>query len=249
MSGDTVKCASCENEVPFHARSCPVCQNDVGFPNVRAAENEETELENRYFEALASAKSGGSEDAVGRFDTALNSSNAVICRSLKSIIGFLQSENELYTSFYKQIGQSSRVAEYNQWDRGRESVDGILFPLYRDNIIFAALSLSDYGVSYYGNCHLVLSPEVIAHRSSAFEENPFLFCKRHGVIAGQPVPTGFRSTWENRHMLGVAKLQHNIDSSTSDDDFPGILISENSGEPDFVEIHVYGQFTAKQSKR
>lgn len=234
-----MKCPSCENEIPFHIRNCPICHGDVGFPNVRAAQQEKEALEERYNGARESAKVRGSRKTVQLFDNALGASRAVLCRGLRAIIGFLESDNELYTSFYKQVSQASRLAEYNKWDVGRESVDSTLFPLYRDEIVCAALSLSDIGARYYGNCHLVLSSDLIGRRATVFEENPFMFCKRHSVIAGQELPRGYRATWTDRHKLGVAKLHHKLDATTNTKEFPDILL-EQSSEPDFIEVHIYG---------
>lgn len=34
-------CPKCKNRVPEYARTCPICETDVGFPNVRAAKKTE----------------------------------------------------------------------------------------------------------------------------------------------------------------------------------------------------------------
>ena len=40
LSGPQVRCLNldCGEEIPAHARSCVVCGQDAGFPNVRAAQ-------------------------------------------------------------------------------------------------------------------------------------------------------------------------------------------------------------------
>ena len=207
---------------------------------MRQADQEALELDGRYQAAYIAANARNATEALNTFDDALVHSSAVMCRGTLKVLELLKSDSVLWTSFYKQVNQAARAAQYSKWDKGRQAVDSSLFPLYADEILFAALSLTDLGAKYYGDCHLVLKPDVIGNRASVFEENPFLFFRRHGVIVGSEAPPGFRATWGNRNKACVAKLHSRITKETVPDEFADILLSNDEEESDFVEVHIFG---------
>jgi hypothetical protein len=170
-------------------------------------------------------------------------SKVVICRSLSVIQTLMSDENQLYNTFYQQVGSQSRIPLDNSWDRGRVAVDGTLFPYYQENMVFGALSLDDRGVKSFGPYALVLKEEMIFRRTTVFEENSFTFCQtKHRIVAGDPVPPGYRAVWSERDRLAMAKLHSKVDRGTLPDNYPGILLSEptRSLEADFIEVHIYG---------
>jgi hypothetical protein len=114
--------------------------------------------------------------------------------------------------------------------------EDLLFPGYKDQILFAALSLDGVGVTDYGSCSMVLKNLAINERATVFEENCLDFSRRRKLGFGKPVPPGFRAVWQERDLLGCAKLSDRLDSSTPEKSFPAIL---KSGK-DFVEVHIYG---------
>lgn len=127
-----MNCPNCNERVPDPARHCPACQHDVGFPNVRVAESPEerqalaTRLNDAYISTEARMCKGVLED----FGTAVQQSKAVICRSIGQVQTLISDENQLYPTFYQQVRGQVRLPEDNKWDRGRPSVDGVLFPYY-----------------------------------------------------------------------------------------------------------------------
>ena len=42
-------------------------------------------------------------------------------------------------------------------------------------------------------------------RTSVFEENVFNFVKNHKLAADDPIPAGFRASWQERGKLAVSK--------------------------------------------
>ena len=77
-----------------------------------------------------------------------------------------------------------------------------------------------------------------AHRATAFEDNSASFVEKHH----HPVPAGFRSTWDERSKLCIAKHARDLRPVTSGFEFPGILLRQKSGteESRFVEVHIFG---------
>ncbi|MEW8454448.1 MAG: hypothetical protein AB2710_00030 [Candidatus Thiodiazotropha sp.] len=241
---ETNKCSFCGNLAPFHKRTCPICETDLGFPNVRKAESEEKELRTRYESAKTSAKARGISIALDDFEVALSKSVAVLARSVKQMIDLINNENLLHTTFAKQVRANARLAEDNRWDSSRDSVESALHPIYHDEIVYSVLSLSNIGASYYGNCHIVLKTEYIEKRASLFQENPFIFFERYQVIIGKSIPKGFRANWKNRSLLAVAKLHSEINITTKEDEYPGILMNNSGEDTDYIEVHIYGSIHA-----
>ena len=246
---ELVTCSSCGNPVPFHRRTCHVCEQDMGFPNVRRAETEEPQLKKRYDTGVSSAAARGVEKILQEFESSVSCSEAVIARRLGQVLELIHSDNLLYTSFSKQLSQNARIAENNASDQIRESVDSAINPLYSQEIVHSVISITGQGVPYYGNCHIVFKSEYIEKRASLFEENPIRFLNRHGHIAGRPIPKGYRATWKNRGILAVAKLHGKVELTTTNADFQNLLISGTEEETDFIEVHIYGAIHAKTFER
>jgi hypothetical protein len=155
----------------------------------------------------------------------------------------MSSDNELYTSFYQQVGSEARLPERNDWDRGRAAVDATLFPHYYPEIVYGALALDSICPLKYGGYVMVLREEMIQQRATVFEENSFVFCQsKHKIVTGNSVPPGYRATWQERDRLAMAKLHSKLDAGTKATDFPRILLSQGKDEAsqDFIEVHIYG---------
>lgn len=260
MHGVRCKNPECGEGVPSHYRSCPVCCFDAGFPNVRAAStsSEKEALTARYDLARTAATSSQTEAKLDALQQACSKSAAVLCRPIGKVHELVQSDNELYASFYQLVEAWSRIPEDNEWDKVRSPVDSLFFPFYYDEIRFAALSLNGQGADGYGGLSMVLQDKAIKARATAFEENTIVFCNRHKVLATGPIPPGYRSTWEERGMLACAKLQSRIDPNTKEEDFPSIILPPTeSTTADFIEVHIYGpihrravaKVTGKKPKR
>jgi hypothetical protein len=124
----------------------------------------------------------------------------------------------------------------------RISAENTVSPNFYNELSYGALSLDSFGMEYYGPYCVVLNEQLIAHRASVFEENPFEFNRRHSVISGQMPPAGHRAPWARRDQLAVGKLAAKITSGMRDADFPDVLIEPRRAEADcdFIEVHIYG---------
>jgi hypothetical protein len=240
-------CMSCGEAVADHETRCHVCHEPVGYPNVRkASESSETDaLDLRVIDAFVSARARHCEAVLVDFGNAIKDSVAVISRQLAPIKSLLDSENQLMASFYGQVTGGTRIPQHNRFDRGRPSVDGLLFPHYQQHILFGALSLDGVGVGgSYGAYHLVLKDAAIAKRATVFEENSFLFCSaKHRITAGTEIPPGYRASWSDRHKLAQAKHHADLTTTTTAANFRGILLKPAAKIEDevFIEVHIYGE--------
>jgi hypothetical protein len=248
-------CPECTNEIPQPSPSCPHCGRPAIFWNVRHADDtaERAALQSRYDAAKLDALSRGANLIVDDFENAVGKSVAVIARSDSDLHRLANSTRQLYGTYYQQIESELRLPDGNEWDGARELTDSLLFPNYKKQIRFAALSLDGTGLSNYGSCSLILREEMIAHRSTVFNENSVLFMERHGIkVSRTPdVPKGFIATWDERHKLCVGKLAGSIDATISPNQYSTLLLKQGKDtEPDkFVEVHIFGAITVLSMAR
>ncbi|HXI23405.1 MAG TPA: hypothetical protein VNG71_05980 [Pyrinomonadaceae bacterium] len=204
-------------------------------------------MDRRYQVARKDAVARKADAVLLDFEKALSMSKAVISRSESEIQRLAQSARQLYSTYYKLRDAEVRLPDGNEWDILRELAETVLFPDYKQQIRFGALSLDRGGLQNYGECAIVLRDGMISHRASVFEENSALFVERHGVkISKKPkLPKGYRATWAERAKLGVAKLYSQIDSTTIPDKYSRILLSggATSEDDDFIEVHIFGPIT------
>jgi hypothetical protein len=215
---------------------------------VRASQevDEEEALRSRYAAAIREARRRGCRRAVLNFGKSVEQSKAVIGRSPSIAKSLMESDNALYVNYYSGVEAGVFMPRDNDWDRHRESVDNEFFPHYFKEINFAALTLNDQGATGYGVVSLVLKTPMIGDRSSVFEENTMKFFMTRRIAIGDVIPKGYRSSWDNRALLAVAKLAVQINETTTISEYPGILLERSSRtDSDIIEIHVYGRIHRK----
>jgi hypothetical protein len=226
---------------------------DVGFPNVRAAEQpEEREaLLKRVEDARVSTGARNCTTVLEDFMLAVLSSRVVLCRSFGVLSRLASADTELYATYYGDIEGESRLPEDNVWDRFREPVDSTLFPHYHKDIRFAALTLDGRGVNRYGQYAILLREEMIRRRTTVFEENSVVFCRRHRIALGQALPRGYRAPWEGRNLLAAAKLHSKLADCTPKSEYPEVLLTSGTGPEDdnFIEVHIFGPINRRAFER
>jgi hypothetical protein len=225
------------------------------FPNVRAANDpiERRALVDRYNKARQKAVLRGCDNVLTDFEAAVTKSQAVIARSLQEADRLALGDHEIYATFYQWRESGIRLPVGGKWDVLRGVADIALFTGYEEQIRFAALSLDGLGLSKYGDCFLVLSDKMIAHRASVFEENSVIFMDRHGIRMAEAhnLPKGYRATWEERGKLAATKHVDEIGPSTESSCYSRLLLREGeSAEKDrFIEVHIWGPMTARSFDR
>lgn len=244
-------CKHCGNSFPLSAGLCPHCGRPSYYPNVDAANDlgEQAALNSRYDSVCEAAARRGADAALKDFETAIANSKAVITRSASEVHRLATNDHELYPTYYNLIEAGVKLPEGGKWDALRMVADAAFFTGYAEKIRFAALSLEEFGLSNYGSCSIVLRTEMIAHRASALEENSVLFVDHHNIMmkAAHQLPPGYRSTWDERPKLCVAKLSNKIDATTRHEEYSAILLRQGatSADDEFVEIHIWGPMTIR----
>ena len=240
-------CPKCNEVVPEAQRYCLACGADAGFPNVRLAQrqNELTKLRARLKTARTSANAAEYEPVLNDFGLSVSDSKAVIARSLRVLHDLIESEHRTYSSYHKELNAGTRIAKDDIFDRTRTQFENALFPHFYDDICFAALTLDETWLSWFGDYAMILKDSMIADRTTVFEENPFLFARRLNLPLTATMPPGYRAVWDRRHDIAKAKLYPKLTSSTQKHDYPHILMdtSNSTSDADYIEVHIFGPFT------
>lgn len=241
-----MNCEFCNNNIPPSVSRCPHCGQPSRFPNVITADDEQRQLQSRYDKATNEALSRGVIANIDDFERSLNKSYAVINRSISELSRLAGNEFDVYATYY-HLSEGIRLQKGDEFDSLRQAADSIFFTGYREEIRFAALSLDSTGLSNYGDCSWILREDMIAHRTSVFEDNTTLYYINNDIKGAKDVPKGYRASWKERAKLCVAKLASRIDITTVSDKYSNILLHQGatSKEDDFVEVHIFGPMTIR----
>jgi hypothetical protein len=251
MVAPNPSCAFCTNLLPLSVESCPHCGQPSLFPNVAAASDpaEVQQLEYRYKSACDSARIRNCEQSVIEFEQGIASAELVMCRPLSCVEALASTDNEVLITYENRVKSGITIPRGDKWDGLRAVAAAVFFRWDSSKVHFAALSLSGYGLDgTFGECSIILRPIMVSHRTSFFQENSALFVQysRNQLSDIYEVPKGYRSAWQDRGRLCVAKLAILITETTPRTEYPSLLIAVNTrGEDDCVEGHVWGSLTVR----
>jgi hypothetical protein len=232
----------CQKPLPTASERCPACGTNNGLPNLRQARRDAPTLEMRYQAALDDCQARQVTDIAIDFTQAVSQhSRAVLNGNPLFFHAFIKDDRNTYSTYSLQLEGEMRIAAPDEHHAERQAVEAQIFPSYGKAIRYAALSLNGLGPHSYGSCSLTINPQLCENLASLTEENTYELAKHHG----KNIPPGYRSTWDERHKLALAKLAGQIVPNTMTDQYPTILLfSEGKRATDqFIEVHLYGPFT------
>lgn len=231
-------------EIEELVTTCSSCGSFVGYPNVYLAEaaDEQEALDARYTQAVALAATGGTLTDLQEFEEAAKLSSAVVSMSVARLRSLAVNKNELYSNYDLAVRAQVRRPALARNDQRRRAVDAKLWGTAAGEIRYAALSIDGRGLKSYGDCFVKLDDHFISHRTSVLEQNSFSFLKN--VTFADETPIGFRSNWDDRYKVAVAKCQSQILWNTEPSEFPLILLKagDSRSNDEFIEVHIYGGF-------
>lgn len=245
-------CRNCGLDVAQHVDRCEHCGYDVGAPNVRAARDRaETEaLEQRYRAAIEDAHRRNCDSVVKQFQDEVAKSRAVVCKTKDQLHGIAAPAQGSWVipTYHQQVRGGARAPDDPKWAWARCQEER-WFPNYTAEMHYGALSLSDSGVSGWGEVALVLGDKLIEKRATVGETNAVYFAQN--IPIDESLPPGRRAQWHDRDKLCVAKLSGKLVSDTPAGQFPEILLTNatSKDKADFVEVHVYGKLTLDSVSR
>lgn len=243
-----VNCTKCGTQIQPNERECSNCGRDAGFPNVRAANisEERDALKKRFEIAHTSSVTRGTTIELDNFMREVGShSRAVMNRNLAALNNWVEGSTPLFLNFHYQIELLGRAPNESNFDQQRNAAESAINPFCYRDISYAALTLSAGGMANYGPYSVFLKDLSIDERSSVFEENPFVFNRRHHVFAGQNPPLGYRAPWADRGTLAGAKLEHKLEKGMQALSFPAVLMEDRGDDPDcdYIEVHIFGRLS------
>jgi hypothetical protein len=164
------------------------------YPNVAAADigAETHELEKRFVATLADARVRGCESELNAFIDACKTTKAVFSCTLDKLTRFVATGTDVFETYYslERLRVRSENSGKLDWQRLRPQAEIELLGSHShiDQLFYSLLSIDGEGLGTYGECTSVLKEQMIAHRSSCFEENTAVFFGKTG-----PFPPGKRS--------------------------------------------------------
>lgn len=246
----------CGHDMPVSMQHCPHCGRPRRFPNVDVSRipREAEALQRRYDAARVKAAKRGAEPKLAAFEAFVEQAKPVLVCAFSEIRRLAVADNELAATFYAKgatnLFKGSHVLQGPKWDTIRPAAESAMFGDHnKKEIHFAALSPDDEGLSNYGDCSVTIRVPLVAHRTSALEENMLVFFKTRceDYWRTERLPVGYRSDWACRAKLAVAKLSDRVESTTPETDFAGLLLTRGatSADDQFIELHIFGMMTIR----
>ena len=127
-----------------------------------------------------------------------------------------------------------------EFHRRRDIVDGAIHTGYGERVVYLALSPDGRGLSNYGPVTLLLKEASAEDRCAALRENSYLFYKNCGLGPDVEEEPGWRSDWEDRSMLGVAKLEPELAAGMDNAGLAKlVLLAGDDRQKDrYIELHM-----------
>lgn len=242
------RCVECGNDMPIARTSCPHCGRPQFFPNVDLAKDpvEKQKLDARFQSAMSDCKLRGCEAIADKFTAACTHAVAVFACKLLKLHREIATGTQLWETYHDLERLRLQAATPGDFDwaklRPQAEIELLGSHEHLDKIHYACLSIGGDGLSSYGECVVQLADPMIAHRASCFEGNT-------AVIYGieHDFSRFLRCEWDDRNIMCSAVFSEQIDPSTNESDFSGILIQVAASSEDdrFIEVHIFGPMTAK----
>jgi hypothetical protein len=249
-SPDFKNCKFCHYQMAKSELSCPHCGRPAqDYPNVIDARAEREALETRVKDALAAHKVSDEATAV----VTEVAGNAEITMRRQAVHVGLMLMAETLPTHLKLFELGLRAYRYDDmWEPWRVKAGADIHRGYESQIHFAALT--PHGMSAperYGEYDLAFRDDMISHRTTFFHENSARWWYRNVASAPQsPIPKGFRSLWEDRTKLTIAKLADRLSPKPDAGIVASLILDPDAPEGgDFVEAHICGRISLRSFKR
>jgi hypothetical protein len=247
-----IACNNCSAKNDINELVCNTCGTAAeGTINTRRAslEYEINALDKRYKDAIdrLTAKNFAPEFTLLE-QLVTNEGKAVINTNFKFLWEWAGKNSTDYVSYRRQIAEGLRQKAGFENDVKRCVHDSLLFGSEID-IIYAALSVDESGLSSYGKITAVIKTRPIEKRTSALQCNSYDFIEwdiTQGWHVNKPLPAGFISTWFTKAKLALAKLEPAVKKGLNAAEIAKMVLNSGSdrASDDFIELHIFGKIPA-----
>lgn len=221
-----------------------MCRNShfVGYPNHRAALEEQGALQARYRDARNDCQTRGVDAMLDALEIVAERSQPVIAMSFEACDSVFRSKK--YLNYQQSVGANLRNPAHPVNHADRVSVGARLFASYDRHIAYGALSPDGRGLTSYGKVMVSwrVTEDYLRKRISLLEENSYNFYTRHDLgHLGSIPPMGYRATWDDRAKLVGAKLGSFLTVSTGTAGLNALVLRSGGsrGDDEFVEVTIY----------
>lgn len=240
-------CTNCDAPQYSYTLDCASCGQRLGFPNVRVAKSrDEVEaLDARFDASRARAQQQELSTAFDDlFKLVTERSCVVVSMPAEIALNIVTDANTQFVNYEALVDSGIRQPAAFANDSHRLAVAGALFGSFGDRIRYGALSLSERGLSTYGDVYCLLRSVAVSERTSFLHTNSYKFIERFGATG---YPFGYRSDWTNRGKLACSKLEEEqaIKVDQTPADWQDVLLTsdgENRDQDEFIEAHIFGSF-------
>ena len=216
----------------------------MGFVNVNLLSDPyfQEGLRDRYNTAMVNIQRA----EVRRFEAIIADEGKAVINMSFEVLRLLVNENEDYLSYQRGVEQGKISKRSFQHDRFQCVVESAFYGFDGRNLVYAALSLDDNGVSAYGDVSVVLRTKNIERRSTFFERDTFLLFDdlvEKGWKLQEIIPAGHCGTWQERNKIAAIKHGDQIETSHQTADFAAMILKngDERTNDEFIELHIFNK--------
>lgn len=243
-----INCPSCGAENKRNIDSCSECGHSLGFVNVNLLSDPyfQNGLEDRYQVTRQTVNDAGKLSEVEAFEKAVLAEAKGVINMSHELLFLLVNQNEDYLSYQRAVEQGKRAKAEFQNDRDRCIVESAFYGYDGRNLVYAALTLNEKGLSSYGDVAVLLRTQNIRLRTAVFEKNTYVLFDElveSGWRVRKTIPPGHCGTWNERGKIAVVKHGLEIATSNSSPDFATLILSSEGdrGTDEFIELHIFNK--------
>lgn len=246
----TCKVEDCQTPNLRHARTCVGCGESLGPVNVNIVSDIyfQEGLKKRYAAVLEEVSKRDKLAEVQQLEEAVEQKGQAVINMRLEVLFKVVNENEAYLSYQRGVEQGKVHARAFNEEISQCVIEGVLYGVSGKDVVYAALSLDDNGVNFYGDVSVVLKTQQIARRTTVFEKDTFPLYNElieSGWKPNKIIPSGHCGTWTERAVVVLIKHSIAVAEMKSLPDFARLILKSDDKDyyDDFIELHIWGNIT------
>jgi hypothetical protein len=250
MELTNLTCKDCQTPNLRHARTCRACGESLGAVNVNIVSDIyfQEGLKKRYAAVLKEVSKRDKLAEVQRLEEAVEQKGQAVINMPLEILFKVVNESDAYLSYQRGVEQGKIYARAFNEEIFQCVIEGVLYGVSGKDVVYAALSLDDNGVSFYGDVSVVLKTQQIARRTTVFEKDTFPLYNElieSGWKPNKIIPSGHCGTWRERAVVVLIKHSIAVAEMKSLPDFARLILKSDDKDydDDFIELHIWGNIT------
>lgn len=248
-----IACTGCGEINKRQSKICKKCKDPLGFPivNIIDVPSEIDALNLRYQVANDYANTNALSTELKLLEEEVAKNGQVVVNLRFKTLYTLLTTTEEYKTYYQLVDAGDREVTDMENETKRSMVDSWLFssPSIFEKVCYGVLSTHNDGLLNYGPYTVALVASDIQKRTTFLEENSWFFAQKHQKPLSLP-PKGYRSKWDDKHKLVVAKLYKKLSKGITTGDVSSLILKNGADRStdEFLEAYIYGNFDSGNIK-